>query len=85
MVIGLNSRENDIVVNPMKGKVLNNMRTVLKDTGLNLIPPRKIDLEFALVFIDDDELVEVTPQNIRIRKKALKETDRTRRSRFSES
>jgi GTP-binding protein len=84
MVVGLNSRESDMTVNPMKGKALSNMRTVLKDTGLNLIPPRVVNLEFALVFIDDDELVEITPKNIRIRKMVLRETERIRPDRFQE-
>ena len=78
MIIGLCSRGSDIVVNPQKAKKHSNVRSVLSDTVINLIPPRNITLEFALVFINDDELVEITPLNIRIRKAALKETDRTR-------
>ena len=83
MVIGLSSRSGDIVVNPQKEKKMSNVRSVLSDTAIHLIPPRKITLEFALVFIDDDELVEITPINIRIRKAVLKEIDRTRISRQS--
>lgn len=83
MVIGLCSRSNDIVVNPQKEKKHSNVRSVLSDTAINLIPPRQINLEFALVFIDDDELVEITPLNIRIRKAVTNETDRTRIDRQS--
>ncbi|MFH1504386.1 MAG: translational GTPase TypA [Candidatus Omnitrophota bacterium] len=83
MVIGVSSRGGDIVVNPQKGKKLSNVRSVISDTAIHLIPPRKITLEFALVFIDDDELVEITPVDIRIRKAVLKEIDRTRVSRQS--
>ena len=81
MIIGLCSRAGDIVVNPQKEKKLSNVRSVISDTAINLIPPRKITLEFALTFINDDELVEITPLNIRIRKEIVKEIDRTRLSR----
>jgi len=83
MIIGLCSRGNDIVVNPQKAKKHSNVRSVLSDTAINLISPRQINLEFALVFIDDDELVEITPLNIRIRKAVTKEMDRTRTGRQS--
>ena len=83
MIIGLCSRGNDIVVNPQKAKKHSNVRSVLSDTAINLISPRQINLEFALVFIDDDELVEITPLNIRIRKAVTKEIDRTRTGRQS--
>ncbi|MCQ9205751.1 MAG: translational GTPase TypA [Omnitrophica bacterium] len=83
MIIGLCNRSNDIVVNPQKEKKHSNVRSVLSDTAINLISPRQINLEFALVFIDDDELVEITPLNIRIRKAVTKETDRTRIDRQS--
>ncbi len=83
MIIGLCSRAGDIVVNPQKEKKLSNVRSVISDTAINLIPPRKITLEFALTFINDDELVEITPLNIRIRKEIVKEIDRTRLSRQS--
>ncbi|MDD5070063.1 MAG: translational GTPase TypA [Candidatus Omnitrophica bacterium] len=83
MVIGICSRGGDIVVNPQKEKKQSNVRSVTSDTAINLIPPRKVTLEFALVFIADDELVEVTPLNIRIRKTVMKEIDRTRIGRQS--
>ena len=65
----------------MKAKKQSNVRSVISDTAINLIPPRKITLEFALVFIDDDELVEITPAAIRLRKRWLKEADRKRNAR----
>ena len=83
MIVGICSRSDDIVVNPQKEKKLTNMRSVTSDAAIHLIPPRKITLEFALTFINDDELVEITPINIRIRKTALKEIDRTRLDRQS--
>jgi GTP-binding protein len=83
MIVGLCSRGGDIVVNPQKAKKQSNVRSVLSDTAINLIPPRKITLEFALVFINDEELVEITPLNIRIRKAVMKEIDRTRIGRQS--
>jgi len=83
MIVGLRSRGGDIVVNPQKEKKQSNVRSVTSDTAINLIPPRKITLEFALVFINDDELVEITPLNIRIRKAVMKEIDRTRIGRQS--
>lgn len=78
MIVGLCNREGDIVVNPQKEKKQSNVRSVTSDTAIHLTPPRKITLEFALMFINDDELVEITPLNIRIRKAVMKETDRTR-------
>lgn len=78
MVIGIHSRDNDLVVNPLKGKQLTNVRASGTDEAVVLTPPIKYTLEQALEFIDNDELVEVTPENIRIRKKFLKETDRKR-------
>jgi GTP-binding protein len=81
MIVGMNNKGVDIVVNPQKEKKLTNMRSSTCDIAIQLIPSRKVNLEFALVFIDDDELVEVTPLNIRIRKIQLKEIDRTRASR----
>ncbi|MCL2331279.1 MAG: GTP-binding protein TypA [Proteobacteria bacterium] len=71
MIIGEHSKENDLEVNPIKGKEVNNIRSVLADEKLFLAPPRKISLEEALSYIQDDELVEVTPQTIRLRKKEL--------------
>jgi len=84
MIIGIHSRENDLVVNPLKGKQLNNIRAAGTDENIILTPPIVMTLEQALEFIDDDELVEVTPNSIRIRKKMLKETDRKRASRASQ-
>jgi GTP-binding protein len=81
MIVGMNNKGVDIVVNPQKEKKLTNMRSSTCDIAIQLIPSRKINLEFALVFIDDDELVEITPLNIRIRKIQLKALDRTRMSR----
>ena len=81
MIVGIYNKGVDIVVNPQKEKKLSNMRSSTRDMAIQLIPPRKINLEFALVFIDDDELVEITPLNIRLRKKQLKEVDRTRTGR----
>jgi len=83
MIVGIHSRDNDLVVNPLKGKQLNNIRAAGTDENIILTPPIVMSLEQALEFIDDDELVEVTPNNIRIRKKLLKETDRKRASRAS--
>ncbi|SDM81188.1 translational GTPase TypA [Maricaulis salignorans] len=77
-VIGVNARDDDMVVNPTKGKKLTNMRASGTDENIVLTPPIRVTLEFALEFIDDDELVEVTPQSIRIRKIFLKEFERKR-------
>jgi GTP-binding protein len=81
MVIGLHSRANDLAVNPIKGKQLTNMRASGTDEALTLTPPVRFSLEQALEFIDDDELVEVTPESVRIRKKFLKEIERKRAGR----
>jgi GTP-binding protein len=75
---GINSRDNDLTINPTKGKKLDNMRASGKDEVIALVPPIKFTLEQALEFIDDDELVEVTPKSIRLRKKYLNENDRKR-------
>ena len=80
-VIGIHTRDNDLVVNPLKGKKLTNMRASGKDENVVLSPPIRFTLEQAMEFIDDDELVEVTPANIRLRKRFLKETDRRRAER----
>ena len=80
-VIGIHTRDNDLVVNPLKGKKLTNMRASGKDENVVLSPPIRFTLEQAMEFIDDDELVEVTPSNIRLRKRHLKETDRRRSER----
>jgi GTP-binding protein len=81
MIVGIHSRGNDLVVNPMKGKQLTNIRAAGSDENIILTPPLKFDLEQALEFIDDDELMEVTPKAIRLRKKLLKEHERKRASR----
>ena len=81
MVVGIHSRANDLVVNPLKAKQLNNIRAAGTDENLILTKPVRLTLERALEFIDDDELVEVTPKNIRIRKKHLLEHERKRASR----
>jgi GTP-binding protein len=81
MVVGIHSRDNDLVVNPLKGKQLTNIRAAGTDENLILSPPIRMTLEQALEFIDDDELVEVTPKSIRIRKKKLKEHERKRAGR----
>ena len=81
MVIGIHSRDNDLTVNPLKGKQLTNIRAAGTDENLILTPALRYSLEQALEFIDDDELVEVTPEAIRIRKKFLKEHERKRESR----
>lgn len=78
MVIGIHSRDNDLVVNPLKAKQLTNIRAAGTDENLILTPPIRYTLEQALEFIDDDELVEVTPQSIRIRKRFLLEHERKR-------
>jgi GTP-binding protein len=83
MVVGIHNRANDLVVNPLKAKQLNNIRAAGTDENLILTKPVRLTLEQALEFIDDDELVEVTPKNIRIRKKLLLEHERKRASRSS--
>ncbi|MCK9507388.1 MAG: translational GTPase TypA [Pigmentiphaga sp.] len=83
MIIGIHSRDNDLVVNPIKGKQLTNVRASGSDEAVRLVPPIQLSLEYAVEFIADDELVEVTPQNIRLRKRHLKEHERKRASRES--
>jgi GTP-binding protein len=78
MVVGIHSRDNDLVINTLKGKQLTNVRASGTDEAVSLTPAIKLDLEQALEFIDNDELVEVTPNNIRIRKRLLGETERKR-------
>jgi GTP-binding protein len=85
MVIGIHSRDNDLVVNPLKAKQLTNIRAAGTDENLILSPPIRMTLEQALEFIDDDELVEVTPHFIRLRKKLLLEHERKRASRSAEA
>lgn len=81
MIIGEHSRPNDLDVNPIKGKPQSNVRSSGADEAIKLVPPRKMNLELALEWIENDELVEVTPTNIRIRKKYLDPTQRKRMSR----
>ncbi len=81
MIIGLNNRDNDLVVNPLKGKKLTNMRAAGKDENVVLTPPIRFTLEQAMEFIDDDELIEVAPTSIRLRKRNLREVDRKRSER----
>ncbi len=81
MVIGIHSRDTDLVVNPNKGKQLTNVRASGTDEAVRLVPPIVLSLEYAVEFIADDELVEVTPQSIRIRKRFLKDHERKKASR----
>jgi GTP-binding protein len=81
MVVGLHSRDNDLVVNPIKGKQLTNVRASGTDEAVALVPPIQITLESAIEMIEDDELVEITPKTIRIRKRFLLEHERKRASR----
>ncbi len=81
MVIGIHSRDNDLVVNPLKEKKLTNMRASGSDENIMLTPPIKMTLEAAVEFLADDELVEVTPQSIRIRKRFLTENERKKAAR----
>ena len=76
-----NARDSDMTVNPTTAKQLTNMRTTSRDENIILKPPRKMTLEQALEYIEEDELVEVTPGNIRLRKTVLGENDRKRQSR----
>ena len=78
MVIGIHSRDNDLIVNPIKGKQLTNVRSSSTDEAVRLITPIALTLESAVEFIDDDELVEITPKTIRIRKRFLLEHERKR-------
>jgi len=81
MIIGIHSRDNDLVVNAMKGKQLTNIRAAGSDEAILLTPPIQLTLERAIEFIEDDELVEVTPHHVRLRKRWLKESDRKRAER----
>jgi GTP-binding protein len=84
MVVGIHSRDNDLVVNPIRTKKLTNIRAAGKDENILLTPPIRLTLEYAVEFVDDDELVEVTPHSIRIRKRFLKEHERRRAERTAE-
>jgi GTP-binding protein len=81
MIIGIHSRDNDLVVNPIKTKQLTNIRASGKDEAIDLTPPIQLTLEYAVEFIGDDELAEITPQSIRLRKRFLKEHERKRAER----
>ncbi len=81
MIIGIHSRDNDLVVNPIKGKQLTNVRASGTDEAVRLVPPIQMSLEYAVEFIDDDELVEITPKSIRLRKRYLKEHERKKAGR----
>jgi GTP-binding protein len=81
MIIGIHSRDNDLVVNPIKGKQLTNVRSSGTDEAVRLVPPIQMSLEYAVEFIEDDELVEITPKSIRLRKRYLKEHERKKASR----
>ena len=81
MIIGIHSRDNDLVVNPIKGKQLTNVRASGTDEAVRLVPPIDLTLEYAIEFIEDDELVEITPKSIRLRKRYLKEHERKKASR----
>lgn len=85
MIVGEHTRENDLVVNVLKGKQLTNIRTTSKDEAVRLTPPIRMTLEKAMAYIQDDELVEVTPSSIRLRKKLLDENDRKREERKKEA
>ena len=85
MIIGVHSRDNDLVVNPIKGKQLTNVRASGKDEAINLTPPIQLTLESAIEFIADDELVEITPKSIRLRKRFLQEHERKRAAKAAEA
>ena len=85
MIIGINARDNDLVVNPLKGKQLTNVRASGTDEAVVLTTPIQITLEYALEFINDDELVEVTPESIRLRKRYLLEHERKKEMRRMEA
>jgi GTP-binding protein len=78
MIIGIHTRENDLVVNPIRTKQLTNIRASGSDEAIRLVPPIELTLEAAVEFIEDDELVEITPKSIRLRKRHLQEHDRRR-------
>ncbi len=85
MIVGEHTRGNDLEINVLKGKKLTNIRTTAKDEAVRLTPPIKMTLEKALAYIEDDELVEVTPKSIRLRKKLLDPNERKREERRKES
>ncbi|MGM0623707.1 MAG: translational GTPase TypA, partial [Campylobacterota bacterium] len=83
MIIGENAKAGDLEVNPLKGKQLTNMRSAGNDDAVKLIPPKTMTLERAMEWIEDDELVEVTPLSIRVRKKILNPNERKRATKQS--
>ena len=85
MIVGEHTRDNDLEINVLKGKQLTNIRAAGKDEAVRLTPPIKMTLEKALAYIEDDELVEVTPKSIRLRKKLLDENDRKKEERKKEA
>ncbi len=85
MIVGAHTRGNDLDVNPIKGKQLTNIRTTAKDEAVRLTPPIQMSLEQAIAYIDDDELVEVTPKSIRLRKRFLDPNERKRANRAAEA
>ena len=85
MLVGIHSRDNDLVVNPIKEKKLTNVRSSGKDENILLTPPVKLTIEYAVEFIEDDEMVEITPKSIRLRKRFLKEHERKSSMRRAEA
>jgi GTP-binding protein len=85
MIVGAHTRDNDLDVNPLKGKQLTNIRTTSKDEAVRLTPPQIMTLEQAIAYISDDELVEVTPKSIRLRKRWLDPNERKRQNRSAEA
>ena len=81
MIVGEHTRDNDLEVNVLKGKKLTNIRTTVKDEAVRLTPPIRMTLERALAYIEDDELVEVTPKSIRLRKRHLDANERKKAER----
>ena len=85
MIIGQHTRDNDLIVNIIQGKKLSNVRAAGKDEALTLTPPMRLTLERALSYIQDDELVEITPKTIRLRKRLLDPNERKKRERAREA
>jgi GTP-binding protein len=85
MIVGQHSRDNDLIVNVVQGKKLTNIRSAGKDEALTLTPPMRMTLERAMSYIEDDELVEITPKSIRLRKRWLDPNERKRQSRKKEA
>jgi GTP-binding protein len=81
MIIGEHNRDNDLEINPLKGKKLTNVRAAGKDEAVVLTPPARLALEQAIAYIEEDELVEVTPKNVRLRKRFLDPHERKRQAR----